>query len=118
MTITWQGSPEQLETAALAYLERIDDRIGQAIGQITELIQSEARASAPWTDRSGDARAGLSAAGLVDLAARDIVTIYLFHTVEYGPFLERARGGKYAVIMPTLERLTPQIRGILEGIFK
>jgi hypothetical protein len=116
--IQWDGIPEQLEANTMAYLERVDDRIGAAINQIVTLLQSSARTTAPWVDRSGDAREGLGAAGLVDLAARDIVRIYLFHTASYGPYLERSRGGKYAVIMPTLERLTPSIWAILESIFK
>jgi len=118
LDIRWQGSPEALERAALAYLERTNERLGAAISQIVDLLESEARKNARWTDRTKQAREGLTAAALSSLAARDLVQIYLFHEAPHGVFLERSRGAKWAIIMPTIERLLPQIRTILEGVLR
>lgn len=118
LALSWQGTPDEIERATLAYLRRVDSRLDAAIGLITDLLQREARLNAPWTDRTGAAREGLSAAALSSLAAQDIVRIYLFHTVPYGIFLELSRGGKYAVIMPTIERLAPTIQSILQGVLQ
>lgn len=50
---------------------------------------------APWTDRTGAARAGLYGTAELD---RDEVVIRLGHTVDYGVYLELAHDGKYAII--------------------
>jgi hypothetical protein len=38
--------------------------------------------------------------------------------VEYGKFLELARGGRYAIILPTIERNIPEINRLLREIFR
>jgi uncharacterized alkaline shock family protein YloU len=37
------------------------------------------------------------------------VNIALYHTVDYGLWLEVIQGGRYAVIMPTLEAMAPLV---------
>ncbi len=59
-----------------------------------------AKANAPWEDRTGDARAGLN----VDLQTDgESIVMSLFHTVDYGLWLEVIESGKFAIIMPTLQ---------------
>ena len=65
-----------------------------------------AKATAPWENRTGAARAGLD----VDVYMEGLtVNLALFHTVDYGLWLEVIQSGAYAVIMPTLESLAPLI---------
>jgi regulator of sirC expression with transglutaminase-like and TPR domain len=71
-----------------------------------EEMESYAKSNAPWTDRTGDARAGLHAD--VDTSLGDI-TIELAHAVDYGIYLELKDDGKYAILMPTIEALGPRI---------
>lgn len=59
-----------------------------------------ARANAPWEDRTGDARAGLNVS--VD-SDGDSIVMQLFHTVDYGLWLEVIQSGRFAIIMPTLQ---------------
>jgi len=59
-----------------------------------------AKANAPWTDRTGDARRGLDVAVDNDGNA---ITLQLFHTVDYGLWLEVIQSGRFAIIMPTLQ---------------
>lgn len=80
-------------------------------------IQDRMRNEAPWTDRTGNARNGLfaragggsaigpgrNALGQFTSQGSGELFIEAFHTVPYGIFLEVSRGGKYRVIMPTLE---------------
>jgi hypothetical protein len=77
-----------------------------------------AKANAPWSDRTGDARAGLSAS--FEEGARDVWVLTLFHTVEYGVWLEIRWGGKYAIIMPTAEvvgsRMMDALKRMLDRI--
>lgn len=77
-----------------------------------------AKANAPWNDRTGAARAGLDVA--VDIGRNENLVISLFHTVDYGQWLEVRWGGKYAVIIPTIERkgtdLLVKMRGMMDRI--
>lgn len=68
---------------------------------------------APWEDRTGEARQGLGAEYDDD---PDEPGISLFHTVEYGIWLEVRWGGKYAIIIPTVEFLGPGMMAELKGM--
>ena len=60
---------------------------------------SHMRSTAPWTDRTGNARSGLNAEVQV---ATNSVALVMFHSVPYGIYLETRWGGKYAVIRPAI----------------
>jgi len=92
--IVWFDGPEWDEVAAAAF-ERASDQILAA-----------AQSDAPWADRTGAARSGLDVT--VDSNGGEI-TLDLFHTVDYGLWLEVIQNGRFATIMPTLERYAPQI---------
>lgn len=74
--------------------------------QAADGVLSYAKANAPWVDRTGDAREGLS----VDVYTEggDVI-LDLYHTVDYGLWLEVIQNGNFAIIMPTLERFAPMI---------
>lgn len=63
--------------------------------------QSRARKNAPWTDQTSNARNGLMAESFRNSEG---IGVSLGHSVDYGIMLETARGGKYRVVMPTLEK--------------
>lgn len=66
-----------------------------------------AKTNAPWNDRTGDARSGLGTE--VELGIRDELVVSLFHTVDYGIWLEVRWGGKYAIIDPTIDVMGPRL---------
>lgn len=68
--------------------------------KVAENSLEYARANAPWEDRTGDARAGLNVS--VD-SDGDSIIMQLFHTVDYGLWLEVIQSGRFAIIMPTLQ---------------
>lgn len=72
-----------------------------------------AQANAPWADRTGDARAGLD----TDVYWEGPVVVWdLFHTVDYGLYLETRWNGELAIIMPTLEMFAPRLgQGLSES---
>jgi hypothetical protein len=99
------------------------------------VIEPDARSQAPWTDRTGNARMALRAYtnenppgkfGAADAdeypnpndLARDVVALYLSHGMNYGLYLETRFQGKYAIILPTLQRYYPRIAAMLKDIFK
>lgn len=91
-----------------------DDAMDNA-RDIAQEILNDARANAPWADRTGAAREGLEVD--VDREGGDIV-ITLAHTVDYGLWLETIQSGRFAIIMPTLEKYAAQVhQAVAEGIF-
>lgn len=69
-------------------------------------IQDYAQANAPWNDITGNARAGLTAE--VDEEG-DVIVLTLYHTVDYGIWLELIQNGTFAIIMPTLEHYASEV---------
>lgn len=115
--IVWSGTPlRTMETNIGLYGARVMVAVRALADYIAAKIQNEARANAPWRDRTGNARTGLFA--VADQAARDATEIYLSHghTIHYGLWLEVAHGQKYAIIMPTLERNIPEIERMLRDL--
>ena len=64
------------------------------------------KSNAPWTDRTGNARQGL---GVEVVSETNKVTMVLYHSVEYGIFLEVKNGGAYQIIRPTMDWAIPQV---------
>jgi hypothetical protein len=61
--------------------------------------ENRAKNSRPWTDRTGQARASIT--GTVEVTSDSIVGA-LAIGAYHGIFLEKANGGKYAIIWPTV----------------
>lgn len=116
--IRWIRPPEELARAIEAYGDRVILAVQAVAARIATILQNDARGSAPWMDRTGNARTGLFGTAEADLAGR-IVTIYLSHgpDIDYGVYLELAHGGRYAVIMRTVEAHLPELMAELEGVF-
>ena len=117
--IVWRRPPDQLARA----IERYGDRALEAVMAVAQYtatqMQNAAKRNAAWTDRTGNARAGLFGSAESDFARR-VVVIYLSHglMIDYGIWLELANGGRYAVIMRTMEAHLPQLKQLLDGIFR
>lgn len=75
-------------------------------------IEADAKVSAPWTDQTSNARNGLAARAYQD---GDETGIILFHQVPYGIYLETRWSGRYAVIMPTIDKWGPIVLNGLNG---
>jgi hypothetical protein len=70
-------------------------------------IQAKMKTNRPWTDRTGMAKALLSAK--VSQPKETVVRITLSHGVDYGIWLELAHGKNYAIIAPTIRDEGPRI---------
>jgi hypothetical protein len=99
-------------TASLVSMEpRIQRAVNLVFEHVATFAESEMRAKAPWTDRTGSARAGLRAVHL-DLGSQHAIVLY--HTMPYGFWLEVAHDGKYAIIGPTQRQISPQLERLLQ----
>jgi|LakMenEpi03Aug12_release.lakeMendotaPanAssembly.Ray.scaffolds.fasta_scaffold494891_2 hypothetical protein len=75
-------------------------------GKWAKETENKMRHEAHWTDRSGAARRGLFS----DHAREGNAIVARFgHTMEYGRFLELSHGGKYAIVMPTIQAKMPDL---------
>lgn len=77
-----------------------NDNAMDAFQESSDEVLSYAQAYAPWADRTGAARDGLGVEVYED--GGDIY-MDLYHTVDYGQWLETIQNGAFAIIMPTLE---------------
>jgi hypothetical protein len=84
----------------------VGGRVTTAMEEGAREIEAYAQQNAPWTDRTGEARNGLTATVSEDNGE---IVITLAHSVEYGIYLELKNDGEYAIIMPTLEAVGPEV---------
>lgn len=116
--VRWIRPPDELARAIERYGDKVLVAVQAVAGRIATQMESSAKAGAPWTDRTGNARSGLFGTAERDLA-RKIVVIYLSHgpDIDYGVWLELSRGGRHAIIMRVMEAHLPAIRSELQAIF-
>lgn len=76
--------------------------------------QNFARANAPWTDRTGNARQGLFAKNFK--RGKLSHTIVIWHSVPYGIWLELANDRKYKIIEPTWLRTGRNVMADLQKV--
>ena len=117
--IRWTRPPSELARAIEQYGDRVLVAVNAVAARMATVLQEDARANAPWTDRSGAARKGLFGEAERDVAQK-LVVIYLSHgpDVDYGKWLELIGGGKWAAIMPVVERHLPDLKADLDAIFR
>lgn len=76
-------------------------------------MEAYAKQNAPWQDRTGAARAGLTAT--VEETGQ-IGTIVLSHGVPHGIWLEVANGGRFAIIAPTIDLFGGRVMRSLQNM--
>ena len=93
---------------------KLDDMAARVLAAAKMIASTEAvqlksymQRKRPWTDRTGAAKARLDAT--VSSPNSHTVRITLSHGVNYGIFLEKAHGAKYAVIKPTIKKRGPEV---------
>ena len=120
--IRWVVPPETLATAIEKYGERVIDAVTAVAGRVAAEMQNSAKANAPWTDRTANARTGLFGVAErgQDATGAQVVTIFLSHAVDinYGIWLELANGSSYAVIMRTIESHLPGLKADLDALLR
>lgn len=137
----WVVSPKVIADGLEEYGQKALIAVQAVANYWGQLIQNDARENANWEDRTGNARGGLFFAvdgfGLgtitgevtaeaksemsdvaVESGSKDTLIITLGHTVFYGKYLELSNGGRYAIIMSTMEQNFPQLERMVQEVFK
>lgn len=103
---------DTLRPGLAAFPAKLDAAIGAVMEYQSANVQDYARSNASWTDRTPNARNGLFAKAYRRGKAHGIV---LYHSVPYGIWLEVRWGGKYRIIVPTIQ---VQGRAVMQMISK
>ena len=106
------------ESSLAKGLDNMSEKLGAVLLMFAQnkaiQLQAEMKAQRPWKDRTGQAKASLSA--VVSSPNESTVRITLAHGVDYGIWLELAHGKNYAIIVPTIDRAGPQMISELHGL--
>ncbi len=89
------------------FLPKVDARVDLAFDLMETVAETQMRSKAPWHDNTGNARAGLRATHLSEPMV--VHRLVLYHTMDYGYWLEIRWSGKYAIIGPTMFDIAPVI---------
>ena len=134
-------TPDVLAKNVLLYGDKVLVAIHAVAAFVGQAMQNSARQGAPWTDRTANARNGLffgvdgfglapmfgmvsagASAEKSDVAmvsgSRDRLVLTLGHSVYYGKFLEVCNGGKYAIVMSTMEGHLGMLEKMLRDLLK
>lgn len=99
--LNWKVTPGAMADSYGAWWEATKVRLVEAMRQVSDEARTYMKVAHPWTNRTGDAEAGLDVQ--VDIGG-DTMMMTLSHGVYYGIYLEYRWGGKWGVIGITIDR--------------
>lgn len=104
----------EIDTSAVAAClsdcrSTIGNRLSFAVTSAAAEMEGYAKQNAPWTDRTGNARRTMS--GFIMQADEDTLLIGVAGHMSYSPNLELYYGGRYAILLPTVNTYIPMIMG-------
>lgn len=109
----------RFDARGLKRLAEMELRTKAALGLYADTsakkMESEAKTSAIWEDRTGAARQRINGSWKWQ---GNIIRIELSHGVDYGIWLELCNEGKYAIITPTINKMSPKIIQGLDRILR
>lgn len=115
--IVWRAGQAPSDLAGR--IEAFGERFRAATLAVGHLLAAEAeayaKANAPWTDRTSQARQGLTGIAL-ELGAT-AVAIVLYHRAAHGKWLELCNQGRYAIILPTLVQMYGRVMQAVRAVF-
>lgn len=113
--IAWAPHPNTI----VARIDKIAAAFGPRLAAMGELqaarAESLAKTTAPWTDQTGRARSGLRGSSAFDGSTLEIVLSY---NVDYGIWLELAKQGVYATVLPTMQITLAETTDALRGFLR
>ena len=96
-------------------MEELDEALLDFARGYSQIMEQWARQNRPWTDRTGEAKKGLTGFSKLE---NDKISVGVGHSVEYGEELEFRRAGKYAILKPTIERFQPSFERDLSAVLQ
>jgi hypothetical protein len=103
----WDVTPEEAFVAEYdAWVMRVEMALLKLAQYYAAQMEAYMKASAPWTDRTGNLRQSLYTAVQREIG---LIVIELGYGLQYGDFLEFGSQGKWAVIAPTMDYFRPKL---------
>ena len=93
--------------------KKVNDSVMAVLEYKAPEVEAHMKTNAPWQDQTGNARQGLRAEAYNQDDSKGIV---LYGQVPYQIWLEVKNSGEYAVILPTIQVMGPEVMKALEGI--
>lgn len=101
-------------------LKRFDARAANAVEKVLNFqagtSETRMRSTAPWTDRTSNARNGLFA--IVISTGPTSWVLLLSHSVSYGIWLEVRNSGEYAIVRPEFLKANREVMRRLSRVFE
>lgn len=115
MSVKWKAG-QSLEDLGQALIEHVSEMTNEGLMGVAQeyapQIQSHMKQTAPWTDRTGDARRTLYAKAEERPKG---AAIEMGHGVHYGVWLEIRWQGRFAVVFPGMVHWSSIIMRDLQG---
>jgi hypothetical protein len=116
VSFIWIRPPSGMSAECKRRADAMEPELLGRMSALRDELLSYMKDNAPWTDRTTDARNGLSSNA--NITGKGAVTLSAFHTVFYGPFLELGTRfmSPYPIIRPALEAHYGKTRQIMDDI--
>lgn len=111
--VVWTS--DSLTHGLMWFKPNVEAELDRELERFSQECEAYMKANAPWEDRTGDARSGLSATPR-DNEMKGNKGIELAHGVTYGVYLEFKFGGRDAIIIPTMEVMGPELMARVGGL--
>jgi hypothetical protein len=102
----WDRPPSQAWDGRL-YMRTLFNAVVSLMWYWAPIIEADGKRNARWTDRTGNARQTLAA--FVYEPQPWVAALVFRQWMSYGKWLELAHGGRYAIILQTLEQYYAQV---------
>lgn len=113
--IEWGGQLDEMAHRLGVMRTALTQAVTELLQAYGQQIQASAQDGAPWTDRTSNARQGLRTA--VEGGPEQFALV-LYHTATYGIWLEVRWGGRWSIIMKTLEAEFPGLMSALSMLVR
>ena len=105
---------KNVKTNLKYYRTKFKNKAEDVLDYTITQAESEAKRSAPWTDRTGNARRSIT--GVMLPATTDVISAALFIGMSYGVNLELSYQGRYRIIWPTITQARTSLLRNLKGL--
>ena len=113
--VRWRETPSQMAERVKAYSARLLTAVYLLAQEWARRIADDVKQNHAWTNRTGAAEAGIVGRAF-RLATGAMIIIG--HGVHYGIYLERRWGGRYAGIIPALQRAYAPVLASLQQLVR
>lgn len=102
--LKWETDPSTIASKLGGATQKAHFYLSRTTEYYSFHAETYAKSKAPWTDRTGNARSGLSSAwsGYLNSSGARF-EIDIFHRVPYGIWLEVKYNGKFSIINKTVQ---------------